>query len=428
MANSSDVKKQPWTEADLETLRELRGHGRTAKEIATALGRRVSQVTAKIAHLPKSEVTKPAVVETTYETDREEAGNEVWRGRYKTLLTKYEKALKENSVIEQLVNDIEAIAPKSYSAAPAVMRSDRRSSGRPQSALLQLSDTHVGQEITPNQTLGFGCYNFPTFLARLKYLEESVISILENHTTVKIEELVVAMLGDMLHGNLSHAVEAGQHHTLFNQFYMASHAFAQFLRALAAHFPVVRVYNVVGNHTRWGTQRKMPTENRFSNLDMFVYGMVEALTKDIPNIKWDLNQQPFCLFEVQGFTCYAAHGDHLRGGDKALGIPNHAFGRQISATTQLFAKHNRQAPHYYLTGHLHRGISLPHALGEIIVNGGFPGLDNYALAENFNPIDPMQRLMFFHPKFGRTAEYPLSLKFAKVGEEQPYTLPKAFPM
>jgi hypothetical protein len=404
-------------------------------ELAARLGRTTIAVTvrrkkAKIGAFGGSKPGRKAkpVVETTYETDREEAGNEVWKSRYSQLQTKYEKALKENSVTQQLVEDIVAIAPRSYSPAPMVYHSERRTTSKAQSALLQLSDTHVGQVITPEQTLGFGRYDFPTFLARLKYLEESIVSIVENHTTVKIEELVVAMLGDMLHGNLSHAVEAGQHHTLFSQYYNASHAFAQFLRTLAAHFPQVRVYNVVGNHTRWGTQRKMPTENRFSNLDMFVYAMVEALTKDIPNIKWDLNAQPFALFEVQGFTCYAAHGDHLRGGDKALGIPNHAFGRQISTSTQLFAKHQRQAPHYYFTGHLHRGISLPHALGEIIVNGGFPGLDNYALAENFNPIDPMQRLMFFHPKFGRTAEYPLSLKFAQAGSEPPYTLPQAFPM
>jgi hypothetical protein len=138
--------------------------------------------------------------------------------------------------------------------------------------------------------------------------------------------------------------------------------------------------------------------------------------------------QPFSLFTVQGFTFHASHGDHLRGGDKALGIPNHAFGRQLSTTAQLFAKHEQQAPHYYVTGHLHRGIQLPHALGEIIVNGGFPGLDNYALAENFNPVDAMQRLLFVHPKFGRTAEYPLSLKFAEQHDTPPYTVPAAFPI
>lgn len=294
--------------------------------------------------------------------------------------------------------------------------------------MLLFSDTHVGQIVDSAQTLGFGEYNFEVFLARLKYLEESTLSIVSNHTTVAVEELIVAMLGDFLHGNLNHAVEAGQHITLFTQYYSAGHAIAQFLRNLAPRFPKLRIKTVVGNHTRWSNQKKMPTENRFSNLDMFLYALVEALTRDVKNIEWDLNMQPFALFEVQGFTFHAAHGDHWRGGDKALGIPNHAIGRELSTKAQLFAKHARQAPHYYLAGHLHRGIQLPHALGEVIVNGGFPGLDNYALAENFNPVDPMQRLMFVHPKYGRTAEYPLTLKFAKVTGKRPYEIPEAFPV
>ena len=190
--------------------------------------------------------------------------------------------------------------------------------------------------------------------------------------------------------------------------------------------PEVQIETVVGNHTRWQNQKKMPTENRFSNLDMFLYALTEALTKDIKNIRWNLNSQPAALFEVQGFIFKALHGDTWRGGDKALGIPNHAIGREISTTVQLFAKADRQAPHYYISGHLHRGIQLPHALGEVIINGGFPGLDNYALAENFNPVDPMQRLLFVHPKYGRTAEYPLTLKFAEVTEKRPYAIPGNF--
>jgi len=365
--------------------------------------------------------------EPTYDDDQTRAAADLWRKRFKSLESKYEKALHEASVVDALVTDIRLLAPLSYDTAPEIAR-PRLASGTSQSALLLFSDTHVGQTVTPDQTLGFGEYNFRVFLARLKYLEDSVISILQNHTTAPIDELVVAMLGDMLHGALNHGSEADQQVTLFEQYYSAGHAIAQFFRSLAQYVPLLRIKTVVGNHTRWQSQHKMPTGNRFSNLDMFLYALIEALTRDIHHIHWDLNKQPFAVFEVQGHTFRASHGDHLKGGDKALGIPNHAIAREVSTTTQLFTKHGRQAPHYYLCGHLHRGIQLPHALGEIIINGGFPGLDNYALAGNFNPVDPMQRLMFVHPKFGRTAEYPLSLKFAKTETVPPYVIPGSFPV
>ncbi len=417
-----------WSEEQLAVLRSNVSNVEAAKQ----LNRSEAAVRAKRGRLgigsPKtapSPYVPPA--ETTYTEDKSVAIEGVWRKRFSDLNTKYQKALHENSVTQQLVNEITTTAPKSYEARPAVHIN--RFSSRPgaaQSAVLLFSDTHIGQVVDPKQTLDFGNYNFDVFLARLKYLEESVISIIENHMTVEIDELVIAMLGDMLHGNLQHSVEAGQHVTLFSQYYAGGHAIAQFFRNLAPLVPKIRVKTVVGNHTRWGTQRKMPTENRFSNLDMFLYALVAALTNDIKTIEWSLDMQPFALFDVKGFVFKAFHGDHLRGGDKALGIPNHAFGREVSTTSQLFNKHGRVAPHYYIGGHLHRGIQLPHAMGEIIINGGFAGLDNYALAENFNPVDPMQRLLFMHPKYGRTAEYPLSLKFANVTETRPYELPKDF--
>lgn len=390
-------------------------------DIGRKLGMSHSTVCQALAKSPE-----PAAHETEFSADVEKAGNAVWQKRYNVLLGKYNKAVEETSVVQALVAEALEAAPKSYTSAPAI-HSRAAGRGSPQSAVLMFSDTHIGQTITPEQTLGFGGYNFPIFLAQLKHMEGSVLSIVENHQRVPTDELVVAMLGDMLHGALLHGAEAAQRNTLFTQFYAGGHAIAQFLRNVARAFPVVRIQTVVGNHPRWQNQHKMPTTNRYSNLDLFLYSFIQALTKDIKNIHWDLNQQPFSIFDVKGWVFHASHGDHLRGGDKMLGIPNHAFGRQTSTTTQLFVKHGQRCPNYYLTGHLHRGITLPHALGSILVNGGFPGLDGYALNENFNPVDPSQRFFFVHPKYGKTAEYELSLKFAKVTEKAPYDIPAGFP-
>jgi hypothetical protein len=281
--------------------------------------------------------------------------------------------------------------------------------------------------VRPSQTLDFGEYNFGVFLRRLKRVEDSVRSILADHTTTPVPEIVIPMIGDMIDGALAHGAEVGQVNTLFTQFYGAGHALAQFLRNIASFVPKVRVYTCVGNHPRWQNQHKMPTKNRFSNLDQFLYAYVQALVKDIPTIDFTLNQQPMAEFQVQGYTFLAAHGDHLRGGDKALGIPAHALGRALSAGTQLRAKTGRANVHYYLLGHLHRSMELPHAMGEILVNGGFPGVDEFGLTQNFTAVDPVQKFFLVHPKFGRSACYDLNLKFAaKTGT--PYNIPnESFP-
>ena len=115
---------------------------------------------------------------------------------------------------------------------------------------------------------------------------------------------------------------------------------------------------------------------------------------------------------------------NLRGGDKMLGIPNHAIGRNVGTNSQLFLRANQPLPNYYLYGHLHRPITLPHANGEIIVNGAFPGVDGYSLTEAFNSSHPIQKFFLVHPKFGRSACYDPRLDFPPAGE--PYKLDSLF--
>lgn len=425
--------ENPWTDKELKELKDLREKAfLTWPEVGVTMDRTPESCRLKYSRSFKgvnSPSGKPPVSSKTVEEDRAAAGNEHWRREYKTLESKYDKVLKERVAVDQLISMAAELAPKSYDPAPAIHQPNAKGGGggKPQSAVLMLSDTHVGQVIEPDQTLGYGRYDFGIFLARLKYLEESVASILNDHTTTKIHELVVCLGGDMIDGALNHGAEAGQKNTLFTQFYNAGHALAQFLRNIAPLAPKVRVYCAVGNHPRWANQHKMPTTNRFSNLDSFLYAYIQALTAGISSIEWNLDSQPFALFDVQGFKFLLSHGDHLRGGDKALGIPSHSVGRMISSTTQLFGKHEKPAPHYYLVGHLHRNIALPHARGSVVINGGFAGVDGYGLINSFSPVDPSQVFFLVHPKYGKTATYDIWLKNANENVVC-YDLPDNFPI
>jgi len=404
-----------WTDQEIQLLKSDVSN----KKLACTLGRTEAAIRGKRQRMG-IKVAPSTAVPTTFEEDKKKTSDRHWKTDYDALNVKYKKAVEQASVTDQLVELAKDLAPIKYSSMPLVIPKER-GGGRAQSAVLLLSDTHVGQIVSPDQTLGFGGYNFDTFLNRLQFLEDGVTSILQDHTTTQIDELVICLGGDMLDGALAHGAEAKQKNTLFNQFYGAGHALAQFIRNLAPHVPSVRLQCVVGNHPRWGTQHKMPTENRYSNLDHFLYAYLQALTGEVKNVSWNLNKQPFSLFNVQGFRFHLSHGDHLRGGDKALGIPNHAVGRMVSSTTQLYGKHDLASPHYYLLGHMHRGIQLPHARGSVLVNGGFPGLDTYGLISGFSPVDPSQLFFFVHPKFGKTATYDIQLKFATNNH---YELPK----
>lgn len=410
-------------------LTTLIKEGKSLPEISKALDRSYSSVETKarrngITRAVKQVAEKPSTVTE----DLQEHDDAFWKREHASLAKKYQVLLKAENAVDRMVERVAGMAPLSYAALPPVWKSTRRSAGKPQSAVLLLSDTHIGKEVTPGQTLSFGSYGFPMFMARLKYLEESIISIVQNHVTTAVPDLTVAMLGDMLDGALKHSNEVGQVDPVFNQFFCGAHALAQFLRNLAPHFPRIIIKDVVGNHTRYQDQHRMPTKNRHSNFDKFLYAMIGALVRDIPTIEWTLDAQPYQIFDVQGFTFFAAHGDTMRGGDKTLGVPNHAFGRLVSTATQLMNKYSQKAPNYYVIGHLHRDIVLPHATGSILVNGGFPGVDEFGLGEMFTPADPSQKFFFVHPQYGKTATYDISLKFAEVTGKVPYSVPGEFPM
>lgn len=375
--------------------------------------------TAKAVEIKASKLTLPSVVAPKL-SDAE--GH--WRRKAEQLQAQIDRGQREATAAEVLCEIARELAPNSYETAPPIPKSTKKGKSS-QDAVLMLSDTHIGQVVTPEQTLNLGNYNFDVFLRRLAHLERTVCSILTDHTTTQVSEIHVAMLGDMLHGNLVHSVEAGQKSTLFEQFFSAGHALAQFLRNLSS-IARVRVHTAVGNHPRWaGLQRKMPTDNVYSNLDQFLYAYVAALLKDNTRVYLPLHKQPFAKFEVCGYRFLATHGTHLRGGDRMLGVPAHAIGRNVSSHSQLAARSGEKPAHYYLVGHLHRPMELPHALGEFLVNGAFAGIDGYALAEAFNTAVPSQKFFLVHPKFGRTACYDIQLA---RGDATPYhyTIPDTF--
>jgi len=425
MKNKTALKHKKWSEEEVNKLIARVVAKDTLAMAAETLGRSVASVSRKWEGLSAEKKANAAPVPLAPLDPLEKS----WKEEAKKANERVKGLTKQLSEAADFRALARELAPKKYAPSPKIVNKYDASAGKrgsAQSAVLLLSDCHIGKVVTPDQTLDFGNYSFDIFLRRLARLQRSVVSILSDHTTTKINSLNIAMLGDMLDGALIHSVECGQVNTLFDQFYAGGHAIAQFVRAISAVVPEVNVVTAVGNHPRFaGSQPKMPTYNVYSNLDQFLYAYIAALLGDEGNIHFHLNKQPFARFEVEGWVFLAMHGTHLRGGDRILGIPAHSVGRNISAHSQLAARAGQELPNYYCAGHLHRQIELPHALGDFMFNGAFPGVDGFGLAEAFNSARPSQKFFLVHPKFGRTACYDLFLDLGDT-EEHNYTLPEDF--
>ena len=292
----------------------------------------------------------------------------------------------------------------------------------PEVALLVISDTHVGKRITRDTTMGMGFYNPEVFLWRLAHLEKQVVHLIRDELRAPISEIYVALLGDLVEGCLEHAQEKADRDLVAEQCLFAGTAFYQFIRNLSAFRPVKVVGAAVGNHGRWPTQKKMPTENRFSNFDWITMGMVEGLAREtLKDVKFVMHRSPFWIDDINGWQFMFGHGDHLRGGDKAMGVPAHSIARQINAMTQRSAARGLRPPDYYIVGDKHRPIQLPTATGRFMVNGAWFEDDGYALTQNFSPARPHQIFFGVHPKIGKSWSYDVALDLA--GETHHYHVP-----
>lgn len=399
-----------------EQIIKLKAEGLTRRQIAEKLGMsfRAVKEALYVKGLPKAPEIAP----------EEQSKLEYWRGQAGKMSKELEKLKSERTSTDMLVEAAHELAPKSYQPAPYEKQKASKHAGGAQSAVLFLSDQHIGKVVSPNQTHGIGKYDFQTFLRRLARVERSVLSILKDHTATPINEIVVMFGGDTLEGALQHGNEADQQNTMLTQSYSAAHAHAQLLRNLSVVAPI-RVYGVSGNHPRLPNQKRTPTVNLNSNFDHFTYCLTEALTKDIPRIKWHLDMQPSATFEVEGFPFYLSHGHELRGCDRALGIPAHSIGRHLSFRAQTFPQFGQDVPAIVCHGHFHRAMLFSHAKGDVVFNGSMMGPDNYALTEAFNITAPVQLFWLMHKSYGRSATYQLRLDRGD-NEEHHYQMPDKF--
>lgn len=279
-----------------------------------------------------------------------------------------------------------------------------------EAAVLCIGDSHAGKIVLPDQTLGFGDYNLDVFADRAWHLQETAIKLMTAHLYAPPKELWVFFLGDLVEGGLDHHQEIPQRELIAEQVLFAGWTFYQLLANLSRVVPL-KVRGVVGNHGRWPGQKKMPTENRYSNLDWIVMGHVRHLCKATLGSRVDMQiaRAPFIVEDIEGWRVKVGHGDHLKGGDRAMGVPAHAIGREVNATTQRYAARGEKVPSFYIVGDKHRKLELPTADGRYLINGAFFDCDSYALSANFTPTRPYQIFFGMDRDIGRTWTYDIAL-------------------
>jgi len=319
---------------------------------------------------------------------------------------------------ERTYFDLLAGAVRAFPAySPQRMRRDNGNTGE-ETAVLLLSDWHTGEIVRAEEVAGINSYSTEILARRLELLSEKVSSLIALHRKyARIDNLVVAVLGDMTCGTIHADLEKSADLVAVEQPAMAGWLLACVIAEMAREFRSVEVVTVVGNHGR--LTKKPEFKHAFNSYDFQAYQIAALYLQRIANVSFDVGRGLFLTRDIQGWRFMFTHGHTVRGW---AGIPYYGFQREFQAAqkrNQLSesAGGDLRQPvkpvHYLCAGHYHQLGEIDNGIGATMLNGSTKGTDEFGYALPGGKIGrPNQRVFGVHPEYGVTFDYPVWLDSA----------------
>jgi hypothetical protein len=336
--------------------------------------------------------------------------------------------LAQSELIHVITTTIGALdVPK-----PRRIEVPRKEVHSPQTAVVEMSDLHMGESDEEKETHAPG-YDWQVFVNELRILEKKIIKIVSHHRHIySMDKLVLLWLGDFVCG---HEVFPGQawrteDHAVM-QVLNGAMRIADFVNALSTFFTEIEIECVPGNHGALRGKEPGPTS---LNWDFLIYHVIRMLLRNNTRVKFSITPSWWTIKKIGNCNFYLDHGATF--GRRWMGIPHYGILRAEARTRKMlytmkqlresglrtFDKRNpvlremleECAPHiltedlrfdYIALGHHH----VPHFGEGIILNGAF-SRGNYYAMKSFQSISvPTQWLYSVHPKVGASWFYPLRL-------------------
>lgn len=361
---------------------------------------------AKIVQREPEEAPEPLTTEEKVDRDREVTR---LRARAKEAEAKYESANRENEVEDRIIGALESRVPLLAPVhAPTFAP---RHTGKPETAVALVSDYHIGEVVSAEETGGLAHYDWETFTRRWQYHVDSIGGICFGKLTgYDLPRLKICMLGDMVSGIIHDELIETAEGTVMEWVIDGGHLIAQGIRQLANEFPEVSVDCVVGNHGRMSKQVKF--KRRYVNWDYLLYNFVALELKDQPNVTFNIPKSFYMLSEVEGHHLLNLHGDNIKSWS---GIPWYGITRAVTNLSALLHQQRRTFDIVNL-GHFHNAGTLDRIDCEMVLNGSAVGGNEFSIGAMFTSTQPRQVMYGVHPDRGRTWQYALDLSHGDAHE------------
>lgn len=316
------------------------------------------------------------------QADRLRADAELAKLRAELAATKgrYSAALRQIDAERERADSLAGLSGLKAKPMPRKARPARPNAA---TALVVLSDWHVEETVTREQTANLNAFDLTVADRRIDELARRIGVLVEHERQlVKIDRIVIAALGDFISGHI--------HEELVETCSLAPMAATRWAAArlrgiidLAADMArEVVVCTQPGNHGRsnFGKPRKA-TEHDHS-FEQNAYLMM-ASSETRRNVRWEIAEGYLGYLDLDGFVVRYHHGHEIRyqGGVGGITVP----------VNKAIDKWNRSRPaNLDVFGHWHQWSWLR---GKYVSNGSLIGMSAYALRIKAEYEAPCQSLV-----------------------------------
>lgn len=185
--------------------------------------------------------------------------------------------------------------------------------------------------------------------------------------------------------------------------------------SLAEHFRDIRILGVPGNHGRM--TRKPPAKEQYVSWDYLFYQMWAMFCRRQTNVHFSIGKSFYNLFDVQGLTFLAMHGDSVKGW---AGLPYYGIERAVMKMRQMLDL-KRQRFDMVLMGHFHEAVDTE----RYIINSSFVGCNEFSASKLHAGGEPSQTMFYVHPEHRIVGTERLYL--ASADDQPRYAIPDALP-
>lgn len=344
----------------------------------------------------EAKVIPPPSVEERVDGDRKarravvEAGE--WKAKYQTLLKSADRMERERDA----ALTISRAAREGEAPRFAVTSGSGTSTA---TAIVIASDWHVEEEVRPETINGRNRYNLDIAKRRAEAFFDRALRMIRHQSQhVKIETLVLGLLGDFISGNIHEELLETCLLQPVDASVYAMELIGAGIQMLLENSELQLVIPCkVGNHSRITRRIHHATETG-NALETFIYAGLRSKFSNTDRAKFIIDESYHTYIDVGNRVVRMHHGHNVLyyGGVGGLTIP-------VNKSIAQWDKTERA--HLDCFGHFHTY----HPGRKWICNGSLIGFSPYAIAIKADYEPPMQAMTLLDHKRGVTVQIPIML-------------------